>query len=402
MYPALYAAFDPYPSPKGSATHIRYFSSALFEQFGGGILYSLGPADEPSTFTEGSVRHERFKQPVRNYLHRAEAYSSRLQQLLAEQKELEIVHFRDIWSGLPLLAGDPRYVKVFEVNGLPSVELPYRYAQLPESTLTKLYQLEQDCLERADHIVVPSATIQSYLMGRNIPAGKITLIPNGALIPPAYERPADAPEQYLIYFGALQPWQGMDVLLKALPYLQDFDELKLMICAAHQRHFVKPYRKLAEKLGVADRIIWKFRLPQEKLWAYVQHARLSLAPLKEGPRNLDQGCCPLKILESMACGTTVVASDLPVVRELLCEGEDARLVKAERPAELARAVRILLDYPEENAKLAHRAKIKVAAQFSWQKQQQILTQLYQSLINNQKRHVQKLKKSLSDVSQADR
>jgi glycosyltransferase involved in cell wall biosynthesis len=99
----------------------------------------------------------------------------------------------------------------------------------------------------------------------------------------------------------------------------------------------------------------------------------------------------------MACGTTVVASDLPVVRELLAEGENARLVKAERPAELARAIRILLDYPEENAKLAGKAREKVAAQYSWTLQKERLQQLYQLLTNNHKRHVQKLKKSLPDA-----
>lgn len=388
-YPALYAAFDPYPSSKGSATHIREFSGALFEQFGGGILYSLGPATEPSSIIEQGVCFERFNVPIKNYLHRAESFSERLQKIAAMQTSLEVVHFRDIWSGLPLLKADRNCTKIFEVNGLPSVELSYRYGNLPDSTQQKIYRLEQFCLQGADHIVVPSATIQKYLIGRGIHSAKITLIPNGADVSPLYQKPADAPEQYLIYFGALQPWQGVDVMLKALRYLQDFEGLKLVICAAHRRHYVKPYRKLAEKLGVADRIIWKFRLPQEELWAYVQHAVLSLAPLKEGPRNLEQGCCPLKILESMACGTTVVASDLPVVRELLTERENARLVKAERPAELARAVRLLIDHPEENAKLAIRAREKVAAHYSWKEQRQKLSQLYRSLTKNQTTHVQK-------------
>lgn len=389
LYRALYAAFDPYPSPKGSATHIRHFSATLFEQFGGGILYSLGPADEPSVTTEGSIRYERFNQPIKNYLERAEAFSDKLKRVVSENNDLEIVHFRDIWSGLPLLEADRDFVKVFEVNGLPSVELPYRYSNLPPSTLQKIYQLEQHCLEKADHIVVPSATIRQHLISRGTEADRITLIPNGADIPMASDRPADAPERYLIYFGALQPWQGVDVMLKALRYLQDFENLKLVICAAHRRHYVKPYRKLAERQGVSDRIIWKFRLPQDELWAYVQHAELSLVPLKEGPRNLEQGCCPLKILESMACGTTVIASDLPVVRELLTERENARLVKPERPAELARAIRILLDYPEENSKLSQRAREKVDSQFRWKMQQDRLQQLYHSLINNQTTHVQK-------------
>ncbi|MEM9673981.1 MAG: glycosyltransferase [Bacteroidota bacterium] len=396
-YPSLYAAFDPYPSAKGSATHIRHFSKTLFNELGGGILYSLGPADEPAQSVEGNVCYERFNQPIKNYLQRAEAYTKRLQELLSAQPAMELVHFRDIWGGLPLLEDAAKATKIFEVNGLPSVELPYRYGNLPRSTLDKIYQLEQHCLLQADHIIVPSATISQYLKRRGVLPDKISLIPNGAEVPPIFDRPSDAPEKYLIYFGALQVWQGVDVLLKALRYLQDFDKLKLLICAAHRRHYVKPYRKLAEKLGVADRIVWKFCLPQDELWAYVQHAELSIAPLKEGSRNLEQGCCPLKIVESMACGTTTVASDLPVVRELLTDRVDGKLVKAERPAELARAIRVLLDYPEENAKLAREAKKKVVEQYQWSKQCTQLSELYQMLTSNQTCYVQKQQQSLPDL-----
>lgn len=387
QYRSLYAAFDPYPSPKGAATHIRYFSETLFRQWSGGVLYTLGATDQPASAIESNIRYERFNLPVKNYLRRAEAFAERLVDLRSALPELEMVHFRDIWSGMALLKQERKYATVFEVNGLPSIELPYRYADLPEATLNKIYQLEQHCLWYADHIVVPSAIIKSYLIQRGVSDAKITLIPNGAAVPASYARPSDAPEQYLIYFGALQPWQGIDILLKALPYLQDFSRLKLVICAAHHRHFVKPYRKLAEKLGVSDRIVWKFRLEQEELWAYVQHAELSLAPLKECSRNLEQGCCPLKVLESMACGTTVVASDLPVVRELAQNGRNAKLVKADRPAELARAVRVLLDYPEENSKLIHNALVSVKNQFSWTDQQAKLAKLYQTIINHRMQHV---------------
>ena len=167
------------------------------------------------------------------------------------------------------------------------------------------------------------------------------VIPNGADLPSPAE-PPDAPAEYLLYFGALQPWQGVDTALRALQRLP----VELVICASVHPRRAKPLRKLAENLGVADRVHWHFALPEAELARFKQHARLSLAPLKDCSRNVVQGCSPLKILESMAAGVPVVASDLPPTRELIEDGVNGRLVAADRPGELARAIRVLLDHPE--------------------------------------------------------
>ena len=45
---ALYAAFDRFPSRKGSAVHIDRFARALFETASPGLLYVLGGDDLPS------------------------------------------------------------------------------------------------------------------------------------------------------------------------------------------------------------------------------------------------------------------------------------------------------------------------------------------------------------------
>jgi glycosyltransferase involved in cell wall biosynthesis len=90
-----------------------------------------------------------------------------------------------------------------------------------------------------------------------------------------------------------------------------------------------------------------------------------VAPLRECVRNLSQGCAPLKILESMADGVAVVASDLPAVRELITDGHDGRLVPADRPADLARALRILLEYPELRERLGTNARTTVENRLTW-------------------------------------
>ena len=57
---ALYAAFDRFPSRKGSGVHIARFSRALFDSAGGGLLYVLGGSDLPGWQMEGDVEIVRF------------------------------------------------------------------------------------------------------------------------------------------------------------------------------------------------------------------------------------------------------------------------------------------------------------------------------------------------------
>jgi glycosyltransferase involved in cell wall biosynthesis len=379
----LYAAFDRFPSRKGSAVHIDRFARAAFERFDGGLLYVLGGEGLPAYQREdGDVEIVRFSHDEPHYLPRALHYGARLDALLeALEGSLELCHFRDPWSGLPIVerAGAAGYATVYEVNGLPSIELPFLYPAIPPATLARVAELEQRCLAGADAVVAPAHTIAAALRDRGVPAHRLHVVPNGADLPPAMPRPADAPARHLLYFGALQPWQGVDTALRALARLRDLEDLELVVCSSVHRRRAKPYRKLAEKLEVADRVRWHFALPEQELAPWREHAALSLAPLRDCARNTAQGCAPLKLLESMASGTPVVASDLPAVREIVADGEHGRLVHPDRPGELARAIRVLLDYPDRLAAMGSAARARVAARFTWEEATRRLGDLYDTV-----------------------
>ena len=378
--PGIYAAFDVFPSSKGASTHIAQFAKTLFEFTGGGTLCALAGNFLPQEQTEGNTTIKRLRLRKAGYLQRAEAFSAFVQSQANQLSKLEVAHFRDIWGGLPLLHPKRKYATVFEVNGLPSIELPYRYPYLSQDFINKLKAREIFCLKESDVIVTPSQVTANYLASSGIDENKITIIQNGAVIPESYPKPTHLPQKYIMYFGALQPWQGVDVLLKAFAGLQDYEDLYLLICNAGSKRMAKPYKKLAEKLEIADHVIWEQQLDQLDVWARLQHATVSVAPLKENSRNVTQGCSPLKILESLACGTPVVATDLPVVKELMQEGIHGKLIPAERPAMLSRAIRFLLDYPEVLDKMRQDAIPHINNHFLWENKNKSLKAVYRKLL----------------------
>jgi glycosyltransferase involved in cell wall biosynthesis len=378
---ALYSSFDLFPSRKGAAIHINKFAGVLFEQMGDGLLHVIGNEKLPVYQLEKNVEIVRFNHVIKNYLKRALAFSEHLTLLLDECSEsLEICHFRDIWSGLAILGRNKNYKTLYEINGLTSIELPFVYQNVSPGTIAKLFAQEKLCMENCDHIVTPSQTIREKILSYGIKENKITVIPNGAVIPEKSSRPPGAPDRFIIYFGAVQAWQGVDVLLKAFARLADLSDLYLVICSSNHSRRSKLLKKLAEKLGIEERMIWHYGLNETELTPWLQHAEISIAPLTECSRNIEQGCSPLKILESMAAGVPVIASDLPAVRELMKDQEHGRLINPDRPGELARTIRVLLQYPELLKKMGNNGQHEIEQYFLWERSLNQLRGVYRDIL----------------------
>ncbi|NME70947.1 glycosyltransferase family 4 protein [Flammeovirga aprica] len=381
---ALYCAFDLFPTSKGAATHITHFANALFDFFGGGMLYTLGNQEYLSEEWEGNVQLKRMQQQIPNFWERTQYYGKLLYQEIQSMPELEVVHYRDIWSAQAVLKGEKRYKTVFEVNSFPSIELPYRYPLLSKASIDKIRKIEKYCLEESDMIVVPSLLIQErILQNYGIEKAKIIVIPNGANVNEA-DYPKIIDEDYIIYFGAVQKWQGVDILIKSMPYLLKMKpDLKLVICSSTRPKEAKLLHKVVSRLGLEENIQWFYQQSKEDLSQLLQHAMISVAPLKEDARNIEQGCSPLKILESMAHQVPVIASNLQVTREIIQHDHDGILLQSERPNELGRSIYLLLSDPAKRKELAKNAYQKIQSQYLWELQIQKLQNVYHELIEEE-------------------
>jgi glycosyltransferase involved in cell wall biosynthesis len=138
--------------------------------------------------------------------------------------------------------------------------------------------------------------------------------------------------------GNLVPIKGHDLAIRALRLLPEMD---LVIIGDGPERLA--LGALARDLGVADRVTFVGVMAQEDLRHYFGAAdALVLASSREGWANV--------LLESMACGTPVVASRVGGTPEVVTRPE-AGLMMAERaPEALAEAVRRLFEhYPERGA-----------------------------------------------------
>lgn len=382
----LYTAFDVVPNPKGASTHITYFVRGLVDA---GYRVQLITAGDPSLPEQDEYWGAQIRRVPcgtdSNFLQRAVEFGQTVMRHVESSPPYHLVHFRSIWSGLGLVQARPRfgYRTLFEVNGLPSIEIKYHYPALKGSSLlAKIKEQEIVTLLLADAVICPSAVTRAYLASLGIPREKITVIPNGVdterfcpqPLPPAADRPT------LLYIGTLADWQGLDLLLEAMPAILANQPARLRIVGRGRGRQRKALLKRVRKLGLAEAVSVEPAVPHHEVPALIAQAALCLAPLGYNDRNVTQGCCPIKVLEYMAGSRPLVAANLPVVRELAREDVDALLFTPDDPADLARCVSALLADPALAQRLADSAARRARDRFSWRQAQKKLLRVYDSLL----------------------
>jgi glycosyltransferase involved in cell wall biosynthesis len=387
-----YISFDVVPAPKGAAIHIMAFSRYLAAAFGEINLVTLSPNTEVISDLENTpgIVQTTLPNQGENLIERV-LHFRHLLHTWYQQRNFQVIHFRSIYEGLPLALNKQNICEklVFEVNGLPSIELKYRYPKVAEDRelLHKLTKQEQICLEAADLIITPSQVTAEYLETCGAIASKIKVIPNGVDLD-IFKFSNRFSQTYisqdrdfqLLYFGTLSSWQGVNLAIEALELIcRDLPTKLTIIGAAGSDRSFPRIIQLASKLGVAERLNLIPPLPQLELVNYIHQADAVIAPLTPNDRNLIQGCCPLKVLESMAAGTPVISSDLPVVKELGINGKHFLLVKPGSAKSIKDAVLQLAAHPELGIDLALAARSQIELHYTWQRAGEALIAAYEEL-----------------------
>jgi alpha-maltose-1-phosphate synthase len=180
---------------------------------------------------------------------------------------------------------------------------------------------------------------------------------------------------YVLFVGRITRQKGIIHLVNAIRHIQP--EAQIVLCAGApdtpeigQEMTAAVERARAES---PQPIIWiREMLPKEKVIALYTHAAIFVCPSVYEPFGIIN-------LEAMACETPVVASAVGGIPEVVDHGETGLLVVPEAISateveprhpeqfsrDLAAAVNILLDNPDQRARMAAKARARVEEKFSW-------------------------------------
>jgi glycosyltransferase involved in cell wall biosynthesis len=382
----LYTAFDIVPSPKGASTHILHNIRGLVNsQFD---VHLLTPSDGllPWEDTLEGAKVTRISQDLsQSFLERAIHFGKAVLAHLTLNPSYEVVHYRNIWDGLAIAQNKKRlgYKTLFEVNGLPSIELKYHYPGIDSNLLTKIKEQEIATLHLSDAIICPSNVTRDYLASLGLDRKLVAVIPNG--VSPSDFMPSPLPRRegrvpVLLYIGTLADWQGLEVVIKALPKILEQQAVRLHIVGRGRSRQRKLLSKQIRKLGLEENVVVQPAVPHHEVPALIAQADICLAPLGLNDRNVTQGACPIKVLEYMASSRPLIASNMPIVRELVREDVDALLFSPSDPDDLARQVLRLLNDYDLSKRLADSATERALTKFTWHEAQKKLVKVYKKLL----------------------
>ena len=203
-------------------------------------------------------------------------------------------------------------------------------------------ELERRAVRGAAGVVGISRGVLDGLRARHGGDQPELVLPSGTDAPPT---DPDPPRDLdLLYAGKVEERKGLGVLLDAMTRLPGVT-LTMVGGSPGELAALDPAVGRARAAGAGVDLIGRVAPAEVRGW--YRRARVGVCPLPAGVSEVSERfTSPMKVVDMMACGTPIVASDLPSVRELLTDGVNARLVPPSDPAALAAAVRGLLDRPE--------------------------------------------------------
>jgi glycosyltransferase involved in cell wall biosynthesis len=160
---------------------------------------------------------------------------------------------------------------------------------------------------------------------RNIPPAKQPV----NTIPPIHTEG----KKLILYQGAVNVGRGIEWMIDAMPYLDDF-----LFYVLGDGDILPELKTRVDRLGLNDRIIFTGRIPFEQLPAYTQSAAIGINLLENRGLNYYYSL-PNRIFDYIRQNVPVLSSDFPEIRRIVAHYQVGTLINHYEPLFLADIIR---------------------------------------------------------------
>jgi glycosyltransferase involved in cell wall biosynthesis len=268
-----------------------------------------------------------------------------------------------------------------KIAGVPVIISGIRNVQVDRSKFRNF--IEKNTVGLADYIVSNSEAGKKLMIEREkFPEGEIKVIYNGVntesfcsennlnLINLIGRNAAKA-SPVIGYVGRVIKQKGLDYLIKSFVEIKrDFKNSILIIIGDGEDK--KEFEKLSKKLKVKNDVYFTGR--KEKAWRYMKLFDVFILPsFSEGFPNV--------IMEAMACGTPVIATNVGGISELVKNNQNGFLVDPRNEKTLTDKINYVLNLPlEEKKEIIRNAQENIRKNFSVEKMVREYQLLYEKIL----------------------
>jgi glycosyltransferase involved in cell wall biosynthesis len=241
---------------------------------------------------------------------------------------------------------------------------------LVESTLlaieSTLHQLILDSYRKnVDIFISPSEFVRQKMIGAGLPENKLVHLPHfcdSSKFIPEYES-----DNYIVFFGRIDHRKGLQTLLNAM---QQFKTLNLLILGeGPERNNLEDYIRTNN----ISNVTFLGHKDGEELISIVKRAKFCILP-SESYETFGN-----TILESFACGKTVIASRIGAIPELINDGENGYLFEPGNVDDLVSKINLLESNHNRILEMGKCARVTVEEKYKPEDHYQKLITIYKSL-----------------------
>ena len=294
--------------------------------------------------------------------------------LLLPPDILHVQYLPLVRSFLPM---DLWFVRLMKKRGVQTVLTVHDI--LPHDTGDVHHTLFRDLYARMDSLICHSEHVRHRLVEEFLIAKeRVNIIPHGPLF---YDLPHQALgtsrviscQPFVLWQGIVFPYKGLDLLMEAWKHVEaSTTNASLLVVGTGAPDILEAVRDQVRRSHL-KRVILDFRfVSAEELVAIYRAAGLVVYPYRAITTS---GA----LATGLSLGKAIIASDLPVFRELLTNGKDALLVDPEDSFALSQAILRILQEPGLRERLSAATLEKNFGARSWTAIAEQTTSLYCSL-----------------------
>jgi glycosyltransferase involved in cell wall biosynthesis len=181
-------------------------------------------------------------------------------------------------------------------------------------------------------------------------------------------------KRQIIYLGRVDETKGVHILLKAIKILQEesFRDFYCVIAGFGPYDYIKRLQDYLKENNIRN-VYFVGQLEKIKLYELLQQSLFSVAP------SLLYDNMPNSVLESLAAGTPVIASNHGSFPEIIIDGDTGMLFDPGDTTDLSNKIKILLGNNELPIKMSKNAKKYIKENHSPEKHYENIMNLYDKL-----------------------